>query len=159
MRRPVSTPRPLSTMEDRCGAVAGGVVEFSSLPATPENTDPAPGQNADGVRMVTAASAGPTVDGSRPRRRVPRVVGEGREGLTQALVAGPAEADPAVLARRVGDRCDAGLSGELLFGGEPGAIVAPLDEDLGGGDASGAREGHDDGAGGGLGHGAVVCAV
>jgi hypothetical protein len=44
----------------------------------------------------------------------------------------------------VGDRADAGLGRELILSGKAFAHVAELGQDLGGVDASGARERHDD---------------
>ena len=56
----------------------------------------------------------------------------------------PPAIDAAALAGGVGDGADAGLGGELLRRLEAAADVAELGEDLGGADASCAREGHDD---------------
>jgi hypothetical protein len=72
------------------------------------------------------------------------VVGEAGDRRAQAVIAGPAEDDAAALARGVVDRTGAGLGGEEVGGGEALADVAELREDLGGADAPGAREGHDD---------------
>lgn len=131
------------------------VVEGPVLPAAPEHADPGASEDADRVRMIAATGAGATVDVRGPGRGVARVVSEDGQSLPQALVARPAEADPAVLAGGVRDRGDAGLGRELFFEGEAGAVVAQLHEDLGGVDASGAREGHDDRAVRVLGHGVL----
>src|SRR5438552_6611125 len=120
------------------------IVGLAVLPTTPQHAQPGTTQDADRVRMIAAAIPSPTVDLCRPERGVARVVGEAGHGPTQALVAGPAIADAAVLARFIGDGRDAGLGGELVGMGEAGAIVAELGEDLGGVDAPGTWEGHDD---------------
>src|SRR3989337_1808192 len=85
-----------------------------------------------------ATGGGATVDVRGPGRGVARVVGERREGETQALVARPSEADAAVLARFVRDRGDPGLSSELFLRGEAQPVIAERGEDLGGVDPSGA---------------------
>ena len=98
------------------------------------------------------------VDVGGPGRGVAGVVGQAGDGGAQAVVAGPAEDDAAALAGGVGDGGDAGLGGELVVGLEAFADVAELGEDLGGADAAGAREGHDDPAVGQLGDGVLDAA-
>jgi hypothetical protein len=71
-------------------------------------------------------------------------IGEAGERSAQAMVAGPAEGDSAVLAGLVGDGGHAGLGGELRFIGEALAHAAQLGEDLRCADAPAAGEGHDD---------------
>jgi len=83
------------------------------------------------------------------------VVGPGGNGVSQALVAGPAEGHGAALSGGAGDRSDAGLGGELAFGGEALGVIAELGEDLGSVDLSGAWEGHDELACGQLSHGVL----
>lgn len=53
----------------------------------------------------------------RPRRAVTGVVGEAGDGATQALVAGPAEGDPALLAGGAGDGRDPRLRRRADRGG------------------------------------------
>ena len=124
--------------------MTGDVVGTAVLPATPEHTDPGAGQDPDGVGMITAAGPGARIDGGGPRRGMAGVVGEGGQGLAEALVAGPAEHDGAVFAGGAGDGGDAGFGGELVGGREAGAIVAELGEDLGGVDRPTAREALDE---------------
>ena len=87
------------------------------------------------------------------------VVGEAGDGCAEAVIAGPAEDDAAALAGGDGDGSDAGLGGELLGGGEALADVAELGKDLGGADAPGAWEGHDDAAVGELSDGVLDAPV
>src|SRR5260370_16463306 len=81
--------------------------------------------------VVAAARAGGAIDRAGPRVSVARVVRPGGEGLAEALVAGEAAGDPAMLAGRVGDRGDAGLGREGLSRGKAAAILPELGEDLG----------------------------
>ncbi len=81
--------------------------------------------------MIAAARSGAGVDGGRPRRGMPRVVGERRDGLAEALVARPAKDHGPVLPGRAGDGGGPGLSGQLFGGGEAGAVIAEFGEELG----------------------------
>src|SRR2546429_3254883 len=138
---------PVSTREWSCGGhalggtVKGDVVRTAILPAAPQDAHPRAGQDADRMGMIAAPAPRVGIGGPRPGRGMARVVGEGRERLPQAFVAGPAEADGAVLAGFAGDGRDARLSRELLVGGEAGAIIAELGQDLSGGHAVAARQG------------------
>ena len=69
-----------------------------------------------------------------------RVIGEGRDRLPEALVAGPAKDDRVVLARGPGDGGGAGLGGELLGGGEAATVIAELGQELGRIDLPAARQ-------------------
>ena len=93
------------------------------------------------MRVVAAAAFGALVDVAGPGRAMPGVVGKAGDGGAQAVIAGPAEDDAAALAGLVGDGADAGLSGELVLGLEALAYVTEFGQDLGGADATGAREG------------------
>ena len=77
---------------------------------------------------------------------VARVVGQAGDGGAQAVVARPAECDGLGLAGLVGQRGDAGLGGEVIVAVEALTHAAQFGEDLGGADASGAREAHQDAA-------------
>src|SRR5215470_13734321 len=145
MRHPVSTSRRLKGHEGLGGSVTGDVVRPAVLPAAPEDAHPGAGEDPDGVRVITAAGPGARIDGSGPPRGMARVVGEGGEGLTQALMARPAEGDAAVLARGVGDGCHAAFASEVLRRGEAAAVVAEFSEDLRGIDLTAPGEALEDG--------------
>ena len=141
MRHPVSTP---CYVESQRGAMAGWVVGAAIDPHAPQDANPSAGQNADGVWMIAAAGARGGIDTCRPSRSVTRVVGETSDGEAQAMIAGPAEGDAAMLAGLVSQRRHAGLCGQLCVGGEALALITELGEDLSGADAAGARQRHDD---------------
>src|SRR4051812_6974241 len=106
----VSTSRRGELLVEPLGvAVQGRVVGDAVLPAAVDHADPGAGEDAHGVRVVVAAGAGVGVDLGGPGAGVSAVVGEGRDRLAEALVAGPAEVHGVVFAGFVGDR---GLSGE-----------------------------------------------
>jgi hypothetical protein len=142
MRHPVSTRFGLGEVES--AVVAGRVVGFSVDPGAPQDADPGSGEDAGGMGMVAPAGPGAAVDVGGPTRAVAGVVGEAGDCGAQAVVASPSEDDAAAFAGGVGDGTDAGLGGELVVALEALAHVAELGEDLGGTDAAGAREGHDD---------------
>ena len=104
----------LSRLFGECcgGAVLGGVVGDAVEPAGPYDADPGAGEDADGVGVVLAAGAGVGVDLAGPGAGVAAVVGEGRDGEAEPLVAGPAEVHVAALAGLAGDRGDAGEGGD-----------------------------------------------
>src|SRR5205814_7035131 len=102
-------------------------------------------EDADGVRVIATTCACPGVDGGSPGRAVARVIGETRQGLTQALVAGESKRDASVLSGGVRDGRDASLRGELVIAREASALVAQLGQDLGSVDAACSRQRGDDG--------------
>src|SRR5258707_6031682 len=140
MRHPVSTMATSRGEERLRGAMPADVVGCVIVRAAPEDAGPRAGEDADRVLMPTAAGPRALIHESRPGRGVPGVIGEGGDGAAQALVAGPAKDDGAVLAGGMRDGRQAGLGGELLVGGKPRAIVAELGEDLRGVDGAAARE-------------------
>src|SRR5216684_3517615 len=146
VRHPVSTLMWLRGGHALGGPVKGDVVGAAILPAAPQDTNPGAGQDADGMRMITATPTGGGVDRRRPGRGMARVVGESSERLAQALVARPAKGDLAVLAGFAGDGRDAPLGGQLLVGGEAGAILPELGQDLGRVDPPAAWERLEEGA-------------
>jgi len=151
---------PVSTLKFSCGEFCGagvliGVVCVSRLPCLPEHADPGTSEDAYGMWMFTSALSGAAVDCAGPVGCMARVIGEAGDGESQVLVACPSEDDASAFAGGVGDGADAGLGGELVFGWEAFANVAQLGEDLGGADASGAWERHDDLAVGQLGDGVL----
>jgi len=152
MRHPVSTAKGSSG--DFGGAdVENRVVVGVVLPGTPEDADPCAGEDSGGVLVGAPACFGAIVDVGCPSGGMPGVVGEADDGLWETMVACPSEDDAAGFAGSVSDGADAGLGCELVFGLEALANIAELGEDLGGADAAGTREGHDDPAVGELGDG------
>ncbi len=154
MRHPVSTP-DFSGCNFSCGAVLFRVVKGLVLPGFPEDAEPGAGEDTDGVRVLASALTGSAIDVCCPGRGMSRVVGEAGDGLSEVLVTGPSEHDAAAFAGGVGDGTDAGLGGELIFGGEALADVAEFGQDRCCADASGAGEGHDDLTVGQVGHGVL----
>src|SRR5437867_2429608 len=140
MRHPVSTIARSGSGERLRSAMPRDVVGRAILPAAPEDARPRAGENADRMLMPTATGAGALIDESRPGRGMTGVIGEGREGAAQALVAGPAKDHGLVLAGGMRDGRQAALGGELFVTGEACAIVAELGEDLGGIDGATARQ-------------------
>ena len=138
MRHPVSTIARSGGREGLRGAMPADVVGSAVLPAAPQDAGPRAGEDADGVRMATAAGTGALINEGGPARSLPRIIGEGSEGAAQALVAGPAEDDGMVLTGGMSDGGQAALGGELFIAGEAGAIVTELGEDLGGIDVAAA---------------------
>lgn len=114
MRHPVSTPRVLRRHES--GAVVGDVAGKSVLPAAPQHADPGAREDARGMGVIAAALPGARVNPRGPYRRMAGVVGEGRDRLAQAFVAGPAEADAAGFAGGARDGRDPSLGGEVIGG-------------------------------------------
>src|SRR5579875_715271 len=100
--------------QGRCCAVQGRVVGRAVDPAGPDDAYPGAGQDADGVGMVLASSAGVIVDLGGPGAGMPAVVGEGGHRSPEPLVAGPAEADGTMLARFPGHRGHPGERGDRV---------------------------------------------
>ncbi len=75
---------------------------------------------------------------------MPGVVGEGREGLAEPLVASPPEAHVSMFARGVGHGAKAAKHGHLIGVGVGFATVAPLGEHLGCVDLTGPWQGCED---------------
>ena len=87
------------------------------------------------MRVIAAACSRAAVDAAGPSVGMARVVGQASDGTAQAMIAGPAEAHAARLARLVGHWHDAGLGGQPIVIGEALAHVAQLGQDLRGADA------------------------
>jgi hypothetical protein len=96
------------------------------------------------MRMPASSGARSGVEVGGPGEGVAGVVREAGEGVAQASVAGPAEADGAGLPRPAGDGGKASVGGGLVGGEVARAILAEFGEDRGGADLSGAREAHED---------------
>ncbi len=126
------------------GAVAGGVVGESVLPAAPDDVCPAAGEDAFGVGVALAVGAQLPVAGLGPGVAVPAVACEVAEGVTELLVAAEAEGDRTVTTACPGRWGDAGEAGEGLGVGEPGPTVADLGEKRGGSDGGAAGQGPED---------------
>ena len=107
MRHPVSTPRRFE--HGLKPAVGGWIVGFAIDPSAPDDTQPGAAEDAHGVRVIATPAACVRVNGGGPCAGMAGVVGQGRQGTAQPVIAGPAEGHGLVLARGVGDRSDAGL--------------------------------------------------
>src|SRR5882724_9117339 len=143
MRHPVSTSCELKALG---GAVLRRVVRFAIEPCTPDHAHPSAREDAHGVRMITAAATSFRVDVRGPGTGVTGVVGQAGERGAQAMVAGPAEGDSSAFAGLIGQRSDAGFSGQMLVAGEALSIAAQFGQDLRGADTACAREAHQDAA-------------
>ena len=67
-------------------AVSGGVVGHAVDPAAVDDANPGSREDAYGVWVVVAAGAGIGIDLRGPGAGMPTVVGEGRDGLSEALL-------------------------------------------------------------------------
>ena len=141
MRHPVSS-------WSCCGALSGamplGLVGCPVGPGSPENANPSAGEDSSRVLVGASACSGAPVDVGGPGGAVAGMIREAGDRPPETMIAGPSEDDAAALAGSMGNWADAGLGGELLFGLEALTHVAELGKDLGGAEAAGAREGHDD---------------
>src|SRR4051794_17942393 len=114
MRHPVST----SLLGSLDGAeVEIGVVGLVIEPGAPDDAQPGAGEDAHGMRVIAATLASSRIDAAGPQVGVARVVGQTSDGAAQSMVAGPAKAHAARLARLVGQRDDAGLGGQPIVAG------------------------------------------
>jgi hypothetical protein len=84
------------------------------------------------VGVVVTTVEGGLVDRLGPGAGSPGVVGEGRHGVAEPLVARPAEVDGFVLAGLLGDRCGTAEGSDGFRAVEGFATIAPLGEHLGG---------------------------
>ena len=73
------------------GSVEGGIEGDAVLPASPDDTQPGSGEDADRVRVAAAALDGLPVDGRGPRVPGSAAVGEVHHRGAELLVARPAE--------------------------------------------------------------------
>src|SRR5919202_3217179 len=96
-RQPVSTW--LWSGVPHGGGMQRRVVGLPIRPSLPENTDPSPGEDADGMGMVAASRPRLVIDGRRPGGGV----GEAGDGSSEVPVAGAWEDDAAALARLARD--------------------------------------------------------
>jgi hypothetical protein len=140
MSCPVSS-RPVLIVVEQCleGAVFGGVVGDSVLPAVPDDVEPGAGEDTDRVGVVVSSGDGAVVKVGGPGVGVSAVAGEVGDGFAELFVCGPSESDVFDFAGLVGGGCDAGHAGQRFGGGETGAAVADLAEQTG--RAHGARAG------------------
>src|SRR5204862_6650980 len=130
MRHPVSTIARSGGGERLRGAMSADVVWGAVLPAAPENAGPRASEDPDRVLMATPTRTRALIHEGRPPRGVAGIIGEGRDGTAQALVARPAKHDGAVLAGGMRDGRQAGLGRELFVGGEARAIIPEVGQDL-----------------------------
>ena len=112
------------------GGVVGGVV----VPDAPDDAAPGAAEDADRVGVGGAAGAGAGVDVGGPGVVVAAAVGERGDGVSESVVAGPAEAGALGLAGLHGDGGLAAVGGRGRLGGVAVAAVAHLGEDRGGAD-------------------------
>jgi hypothetical protein len=76
MRLPVSTCGEFWVCLALRLSMLPGVIGLAVGPGAPEDADPGPGQDADGVGVIASARSGAGVDVGGPRALVPGVVGE-----------------------------------------------------------------------------------
>lgn len=107
-------------------AVGFGVVGTVVLPAVPDDVEPGPGEDPDGVGVVVAPGSGTVVEVRGPGVGIATAVGEVGDGVAELFVARPAEADGSELAGLPGRWCCPGQAGQRFGGGEPGSAVADL---------------------------------
>src|SRR5205814_5008820 len=93
MRHPVSTIARSGGGERLRGAMSADVVWGAVLPAAPENAGPRASEDPDRVLMATPTRTRALIHEGRPPRGVAGIIGEGRDGTAQALVARPAKHD------------------------------------------------------------------
>jgi hypothetical protein len=120
-----------------CGAnqnirssVFSDIVWNASRPHLPENTYPSACEDAHSMGMSAAACSGGVVDVCRPGRTVTRVAGPGSNGSPQVVIAGPSEENGTRLTALTSDRCNAGLSRELIRTSQAFTNIAEFCEDL-----------------------------
>ena len=77
----------MSSGNQLAALVEGGVEGDTVLPAAPDDPQPGPGQDADGVGVTTASLDGTLVDVSRPGVGHSAAVGEIHDRGPQLLVA------------------------------------------------------------------------
>src|SRR2546430_10944922 len=95
MRHPVSTIARSGGGERLRGAMSADVVWGAVLPAAPENAGPRASEDPDRVLMATPTRTRALIHEGRPPRGVAGIIGEGRDGQAQGLVARPAKHDGA----------------------------------------------------------------
>ena len=140
MRHPVST---CLSVFDPTGAGVNGRVVFGAIgPDAPEHPSPGASQYAHCVRMIATALARGLGDAGSPGAGMAGIVCKTGDCPTQAVVASPSEGDGATLAGLVGDGYDASLGAELLGTGKALGYVTQFGQDLGGANATGARQRH-----------------
>ena len=127
---PCVNPRARESCSERCGGWARRACGPASSARARDSTRGRGCESRGGGRSHERERAG--------RRREPRdaSVGccrRGRHVVSQALVAGPAEGNDAVLAGLDRDGGLAGVGGERVVGRVAGAVVADLGEQAGGG--------------------------
>ena len=128
---------PMSTsgrVEAPPAAVLGRIVGDTVTPHSPNHPHPRPAQYADSVRVVAAAPARPEVDVCCPRIVLAAGIGQGRQGVPQAFVAGSAESGHLALFRLLRYRAHPRVGGQRLGTRVAFTLVADLGEELGGGD-------------------------
>ena len=110
------------------------IVRDAVSPHPPDHPHPRPAQDADGVRVVTAASARPEVSVFCPWIMLAAGVSQGRQGISQAFVAGSAESGHLTLARLLRYGTHPRIGGQRLGARVALASVTDLGEELGGGE-------------------------
>ena len=84
---------PMSSSDCLTSLVEAGVERNAVLPAPPDDPDPGPGEDADGVRMAAASGDRTSVDGVSPGVGHPAAVCEIHHCGSEFLVARPPEHD------------------------------------------------------------------
>ena len=113
------------------GGVAGGVVDVVVVAEAPDDAAPGAGEDADGV-LVRAAAGARGHRGRRPRGvGVAANVGHRCDRVSEAVVAGPAEAGALGFARFDGDGRLTAVGAECGAGAVAVAAVADFGQDRG----------------------------
>jgi hypothetical protein len=115
--------RPVLILAEQCleGAMFGGVVGGSVLPAVPDDVEPGAGEDADRVGVVVAAG----------------------DRVAELFVCGPTESDVFDFTGLASGGGDSGQACQRFRGGEPGAAVPNLGEQTGRAGARARQRGED----------------
>ncbi len=145
MSCPVSS-RPVLSLVEQCleGAMFGGVVGESVLPAVPDDVEPGAGEDSDRVGVVVSSGDGAVVQVGGPGVGVSAVAGEVGDGVAELFVCCPTESDVFDFAGLAGGGGDASQAGQRFRGGETGSAITDLGEQPGRAEDARARQGGED---------------
>jgi hypothetical protein len=137
--------RPVLILAEQCleGAMFGGVVGGSVLPAVPDDVEPGAGEDADRVGVVVAAGDRAAIEVSGTGVGVSAVAGEVGDSVAELFVCGPTESDVFDFTGLASGGGDSGQACQRFRGGEPGAAVPNLGEQTGRAGARARQRGED----------------